>query len=373
MIALIVAAYLGYVYLSYQRIPDMQAWAFDIETPKPVPVNTTLTAVTFNIGFGAYIPEYSFFMDGGTESRAFSMQEAVNAVNGSLELVKSLEADFVLLQEVDIDADRSYGVNQVNLVRRKLPEFDTHEAINYDSAYLFYPFTDPIGKSLSSIVTSSRFPLSTFTRRSLPMPTDFTKFLDLDRCYTVAEIPVVNNKKLFVYNVHLIAYGGSTDIATEQVRMLLDDMAQNVANGDYVICGGDFNHDLLDSFARFNGEGLELPGWAHPFPIDLIPDGITLLNTYTDIEDLDDLVPTSRNADKPYTGPEGHTLVIIDGFLVSDNVKVKRIENVDAQFRYSDHNPVLLRFQLVDKAAAKPADQASVDTASPDTADTPHE
>jgi exonuclease III len=59
------------------------------------------------------------------------------------------------------------------------------------------------------------------------------------------------------------------------------------------------------------------------------------------------LVPTSRNADVPYTGPENATLVIIDGFLVSDNIKIHLIENVDAQFKYSDHNPVLLRFSLV--------------------------
>jgi len=363
MIALIVAAYVGYVYYTYHRIPDNQVWAFDIAAPNPVPVGVDLTAVTYNIGFGAYVPEYSFFMDGGTESRAFSMQDATNAVYGSLELVKSFKPDFVLLQEVDIDADRSYGVNQLNLVKRKLPDFETHEAVNYDSAYLFYPLTDPIGKSLSAIVTSSRFPLASFTRRSLPMPTDFTKFLDLDRCYSVAEIPTADKKHLYIYNVHLIAYGGNTDIATEQVAMLMSDMEKHVADGDYVICGGDFNHDLLDSFARFNGEGLELPGWAHPFPVELIPDGITLLNHYTNVdEDKSNLVPTSRDANKPYTGPEGHTLVIIDGFLISDNLEVESIENIDAQFQFSDHNPVVLRFRLP-KAKAKAAEKADTDQA----------
>ena len=371
MIAIILGAYLAYVYLTYHRIPDNQLWAFDIETPFPVPTDRDLTAVTFNIGFGAYVPEYSFFMDGGTESRAFSMQDATNAVNGSLELVKTFKPDFVLLQEVDIDATRSYNVNQLNLVKRKLPEFFTHEAVNYDSAYLFYPPTDPIGKSLSSIVTASRFPLSSFIRRSLPMPTDYTKFLDLDRCYSVAEIPTVTAHKLYVYNVHLIAYGGNAEVGTAQVQMLLADMEEHVKAGDYVICGGDFNHDLLDSFARFNGVGLELPGWAHPFPVELIPNGITLLNHYTDVDDdKSNLVPTSRDADKPYTGPEGHTLVIIDGFLVSDNIEVLSIQNIDAQFQFSDHNPVVLRFRLIDPNKAKAPEKTEagepVDTEAPD-------
>jgi len=344
-ILLLVGTYVAYVFFSYSRIPDNQIQTFDHEVPKPVPVKKKLTAVAFNLGFGAYVPEYSFFMDGGTESRAFSMQEATNAINGAMEQVKGFDPDFVFLQEIDIKADRSYGVNQLNLVKRKLPDFYTHEAINYDSAYLFWPLTDPIGKSKSSLVTSSRFPIDVFTRRSLPMPTGFTKLLDLDRCYTVSEIKVSNGKTLYLYNVHMIAYGGTDDIATQQVEMLLADMKEKLDAGNYVICGGDFNHDLLDSYARFNGEGHVLPGWAQPFPHDLIPEGILLLNQYPTQEEL---VPTSRSADKPYTGPKDAILVIIDGFLVSENVKVHKIENVDAQFQFSDHNPVFLSFSLLD-------------------------
>jgi endonuclease/exonuclease/phosphatase family metal-dependent hydrolase len=322
----------------------MQVQTFERGDPELVPTEEELCAVTYNIGFGAYVPEYSFFMDGGKYSRALSMQEAVNAVNGSMELVKTFKPDFVLVQEVDIKADRSYNVNQLHLVERKFEDFQTLEAINYDSPYLFYPFTSPIGKSKSSIVTSSRYPIQEFTRRSLPMPLDLTKFLDLDRCYSVSKIEVENEKFLYVYNAHLIAYGGNDDIANAQVRMLLDDMRIRVNNGDYVICGADFNHDLTqDSYARFNGEGLVLPGWAQPFPIDLIGEGLVLLK---DTREDGVLVPTSRNADKPYTGPADATLVIIDGFIVSENVTVVSVENVDAQFKFSDHNPVVLRFIL---------------------------
>lgn len=355
LIILIIGGYVGYVFFSYHRIDDMKIQRFDYVEQNPIPTEQELCAVTYNIGFGAYIPEYSFFMDGGQYSRALSMQDAVNAVNGSLELTKESKPDFVLLQEVDIKADRSYGVNQLDLVKKKYSEFTTLEAVNYDSAYLFYPITDPIGKSKSSIVTSSRYPIEEFTRRSLPMPTDFNKLLDLDRCYSVSRISVADGKTLWLYNTHLIAYGGSKEISDAQVRMLFEDMKTRIDNGDYVICGADFNHDMTqDSYARFNGEGLELPGWAHPFPLDLIPAGIVLLqDTRTDGV----LVPTTRNADKPYTGPKDATLAIIDGFIVSDNIKVISVENIDAQFKFSDHNPVVLRFMLGEpKENANPAD-----------------
>ena len=37
---------------------------------------------------------------------------------------------------------------------------------------------------------------------------------------------------------------------------------------------------------------------------------------------------------------------MIDGFIVSENVRVDGIETVDKGFANSDHNPVQLRFTL---------------------------
>ena len=46
----------------------------------------------------------------------------------------------------------------------------------------------------------------------------------------------------------------------------------------------------------------------------------------------------------PYTPGVNYT-VVIDGFLVSDNVQASA-KNIDAGFAYSDHNPVQLTFSL---------------------------
>ena len=55
-------------------------------------------------------------------------------------------------------------------------------------------------------------------------------------------------------------------------------------------------------------------------------------------------VPTCRNNDVPYE--KGYTYTVtVDGFVVSDNVKATA-QNIDAGFEYSDHNPVLLTFEL---------------------------
>ncbi len=37
---------------------------------------------------------------------------------------------------------------------------------------------------------------------------------------------------------------------------------------------------------------------------------------------------------------------MIDGFIVSGNVKVRSLKTLDEGFRYSDHNPVVLEATL---------------------------
>ena len=62
----------------------------------------------------------------------------------------------------------------------------------------------------------------------------------------------------------------------------------------------------------------------------------------------DDRTPTCRLLDRPFDreAPDSMQYYVIDGFLCSPNVTVLSLETLDAGFRYSDHNPVLLQFEL---------------------------
>ena len=53
-----------------------------------------------------------------------------------------------------------------------------------------------------------------------------------------------NGKELIIYGVHMSAYGNSDEIREAQTSMLFQDMKSEMDKGNYVICGGDFNHDL---------------------------------------------------------------------------------------------------------------------------------
>lgn len=63
----------------------------------------------------------------------------------------SLDPDFAMIEEIDLDSTRSYHVDEYQILKECLPEDYTVFAKNYHSAFLFYPFTQPHGKSNSGI------------------------------------------------------------------------------------------------------------------------------------------------------------------------------------------------------------------------------
>lgn len=343
VIILAALLYVGYVMLSYNRIPDNQELTprSPQETDLAVRVGEEYAIVTQNIGFGAYTDDFTFFMDGGTESWAESPESVTACVNAAAETVSVLEPDFILFQEVDTDSTRSYHIDEQEILRAAYPQMAEVNAVNYHSAFLMYPLTQPHGSSNSSMVTFSKVGITAALRRSLPISTGFSKFLDLDRCYTICRVPTENGKELVLFNVHLSAYGGSDEIRAAQVNMLFGDMLKEYENGNYVVCGGDFNHDFTGNSTQvLNGGEMTDFGWAQPFPIEMLPAGLTRCDSYTDGK----VEPTCRNCDIPYE--EGNFTIIVDGFIVSDNVTVTYLENVQTGFTYSGHNPVLMHFSL---------------------------
>lgn len=342
VILLVVLGYVAYVFLTYDRIADGQELTPGGDAVEMMAApDREYTIMTQNVGFGAYTQDFTFFMDGGESSRAASKDSVEHCIDGISEQVQRFNPDFIFFQEVDTDSTRSHHVDERQMLSESFDGYQEVFAVNYHSAYLMYPLTEPHGKSNSGILTLSREKITSALRRSLPISTSFSKFLDLDRCYSISRLPVKNGKELVLFNVHLSAYGGSDDIRKAQMTMVFDEMKAEYDKGNYCIAGGDFNHDFTgDSTQKLNGVGLTDFGWAQPFPAQWLPDGIQRCLSY----DGEELIPTCRNCDVPYD--ENTFVIIVDGFLVSDNVTVTHLENIDASFTFTDHNPVLMRFKL---------------------------
>lgn len=338
---LVVGAYVAYVFIDYHRIGDMELTPEGDAAAPELAAGKRYTVLSYNIGFGAYEDDYGFFMDGGTESWAWSEERLTANVDAIAAFLAQQKADFYLLQEVDIDSTRSYHVDERQPIYQALPGMSHVFAQNYDSPFLMYPLTQPHGASKSGLLTFSPAAISSAKRVELPIENSVMKLVDLDRCYSVSRIPVDDSKELILYNLHLSAYTSDGTIATEQLKLLLADMQAEYEAGNWCVAGGDFNKDLLGDSVVWFGEADQDYSWAQPIP-DGIFDGYDV--TLAAPLDEDAPVPSCRNADSAYH--EGQYVLTVDGFMVSKNVAVESAEVIDTGFRWSDHNPVKMVFTL---------------------------
>lgn len=332
MTLFIVFYYVVYLFCGYQRVADWQTLEPIDKTEALASEGEQLTLMTYNVGFGAYSDDYSFFMDGGEYARAYSPEAVKDNIGGAIESIKGADPDFVLLQEVDIDGTRSFHIDQTLIFSEELEDYDSISAVNYNSPYYLYPLYEPIGKNKSGTMTFSRYNIAKSWRRQLPVEDSLYKYLDLDRAYTVTRVATESGKMITLYNVHLSAYTSDETIADEQMKMLMEDMKKEYDNGRYAIAAGDFNKDLLgDSskyFERTEGEYT----WAQPIKTELIPEDLKLYAATN--------APSCRSADSPYRGDGTDFVLTVDGMIASANVTVVASETLDLGFKNSDHNPV---------------------------------
>lgn len=356
-------SYVSYVLIQYNRIEDNLK--LDIEQKSTnefvLDADKTYSVSTYNIGFGAYRPDFSFFMDKGVQSdgiivkgksaRAKSKESVIEATNGVVSQIQGEDVDFALYQEVDTSSDRSWHVNQHEMISEAFSSYDTVFANNYHSAYLFYPFYEPIGKSNSGLTTLSKYKMDEAIRYSFPLSKKLDKFFDLDRCFSATRFNIADGKDFVLVNMHMSAYDKGGVIRAKQIEKLCLFFEEEVAKGNYVIVGGDFNHDLLAENPKFQyNEENPQPEWKN-FS-QLRPDWVANINYEEDITDsmniaTSDNAPTCRGADLPYLGNEDVLYKsVIDGFIVSDNIEVVSIINIDNGFEYSDHQPVKMEFKF---------------------------
>ena len=377
ILILILVVYVIYVFAVYDRLPDklaLEVYRVETGTDDGNGMDDAMTIedstswdegiysagqnysiLTYNIGFGAYLPEYSFFMDGGKSSWGKDEDSVAAAVCGAGTLMRDTDADFMLIQEVDRDGTWSYHIDELELLNQFTEGYYYTYAQNYDSPFLFFPPWEPHGANKAGVVTYSRGAITEAMRRSLPISESLSKFVDLDRCYSISRIPLgelgsgtqpesaaasaEDGRMLCLYNMHMSAYGSSDEIRAGQLAMLYEDMMADRQKGNYVICGGDFNHDLKTENSR------NAPEWAYPFPRESLPEGFRMAIDDSAAAEADIEHNTCRSAEEPYQEETTYT-VTLDGFIVSDNVEVRSYRHVDTGYLYSDHDPVLMEFVL---------------------------
>jgi endonuclease/exonuclease/phosphatase family metal-dependent hydrolase len=299
----------------------------------------TLTVISWNIGYAALDADQDFFMDGGKLVRPRSDESVKANLAGIREYIAASGADALLIQEADYRSRRSYYINELNSLAEN---FEGQAAYAPNFRCIFVPFPVPrfIGPVDTGLLTLSRFTVTEARRYSLSVPFKWpVRIANLKRCLLTERIPVEGAAAdLVLVNLHLEAYDNSGG-RESQTRELMELLFREYRQGNYVIAGGDFNQN----FPGIDEKLFALKNTKYFKPGVLSESDLEPLWRFA----FDPLVPSSRLLNEPYSGDyETTQLYAIDGFLISPNVEIISVKTDDAQFRYSDHNPVILRAAL---------------------------
>ncbi len=335
----LLGAALGVLTIAEYRPAPTETIIADHQVPA-LEAGTPLTVVTWNCGYGALGNNADFFMDGGNSVYSSDKERVKQNLAGIETVLAAQGADVLLLQEVDLNSDRSYHIDETAVLRSALDGGSEAFAYNYNSLYVPYPLP-PIGHVEGGLYTLSRAEIASAERVSLPCPFSWpVRVVNLKRCLLVSRFPIEgSDRELVVINLHLEAYdSGEGKIA--QTRQLVSFMQEEYDKGNYVIAGGDFNQTFsnVETSAYPSYEGMWQPGSIDPADFG---EDFSLL--------MDSSVPTCRSLDRPYEGeePEDFQFYMIDGFIISANVQVDSMETLDLDFTWTDHNPVWLRCSLL--------------------------
>lgn len=332
----------GLIWLSVREYKPADTEMLDIngKASSSLSAGDSLKLMTWNVGYGALGDNADFFMEGG-EMVMTADEDRVNAnLKGIAKAVNDVDPDVLYLQEVDQSAKRSYKIDETAYFDKAFTGTDWTYAQNF-VAYVPYPIP-PIGSVDAGLQTMTKYEISDAHRIQLPVPFSWpVRTANLKRCLAVNYIPLEGtDKELVIVNLHLEAYDDGEG-KIQQTRMLLDLMKEEYGKGNYVIAAGDFNQSFsnvdLSNYPIY--EGMWEVGLVDED--DFAPD-FSLVT--------DDSLPTCRSLVTPYKDADHSNFqyYVIDGFIVSANVKVDAVETQDLDFVNSDHNPVVLEATLLE-------------------------
>jgi len=303
-----------------------------------IPCGSSLSVVSWNIGYAGLGNNIDFFYDSGKKVRD-TYERTVTNLDSISQFLKrqSQHADFILIQEVDLHSKRTYYINELDTFNTKI-KFYHSLAQNYVVKFVPIPPSSPMGQVNSGVLSLSKPQPINSTRFGYPGKFGWpNRLFNLRRCMLVNRYNTKNSKELVLINTHMSAFDDGS-LKKQEMNYLATFVQSEYAKGNYIIVGGDWNQSPPDFPLTTFGENYKVDF----FKLTNVDD--QLLPTDWKWA-FDPKSPTNRYLNENYT--EGKTFTsIIDFFLVSPNVEVLQNKTFNLNFRNSDHNPVFMSFKL---------------------------
>ena len=304
------------------------------ENAEKVSTGEKIDVMSWNIGYGGLGKGEDCFMDGGEEVAPENKEVVEKYLSGIKSSIDKEKPDILMLQETDLGSARSFDINEAEMLAKKNSAF----APNFRVHFVPYPLP-PIGRVDSGVFTTTDYAIEKADRVALPCPFSWpARTANLKRCLLVSYMPVENSdKKLVMVNLHLEAYDDGEG-KIEQTKVLREFIKKEYDKGNYVIAGGDFNQTFPGTMKKYPiiHDDYWKPGVLEN---SFLPDGWEF--TY------DTTNPTCRLDNCPYdeNSPDAQHYVL-DGYILSPNVKLNSVESLNLHFENTDHNPVKINVTL---------------------------
>lgn len=295
----------------------------------------TLRLMSWNIGYGGLGENMDFFYDGGKRVRDSRERTTANLARIVLTL-QQIDADIMLLQEVDRSSHRTYRIDEAELIGNAFPEYTSFFVYNYRAWCVPIPVHNPIGRVNSGMLMLSRWQPIDAVRLQYPSAFPFpVRLFNLKRGLLSARFLTAAGDTIMINNTHNTAYD-TGDMRYKELVFLSQILAQSDSVGIATVTGGDWNQ----------------------YPPEYIPTADELSNPNFVPQQIDNRMfrrigrfvydekePSLRYLDRPFD-PDSSVRTLTDFFFVSPQIEVLSIETVPLEFCWSDHNPVVMTICL---------------------------
>lgn len=288
-----------------------------------------LSITIWNLGYAGLGAESDFSVDGGKNYLPPSRKVTRKNLDGIERELQKTGADVILLQETARASLLTRGADSVAGAAAALEGRDNAFSADFASLLMPPPLRSRHGLFSSVGVGGAR-------REIVPLPLEPQFIMGMSRRLYhmhVVRLPAPGGDWT-VINVHLSAFDEGANVRLEQLRAVLDYAEAEYEKGRRVVIGGDWNYEFHRT-GRPTTTDEKYLFWVHPFPYRELAGGWDVA--------VDKETPSVRTNERPYKKGENFTTVI-DGFVISPNVKTESVKTRDLDFQYSDHQPVDARF-----------------------------
>jgi len=334
---LIFAGFILYSQLTWYDPPQKLTLAENAR-PDTIRCDSTLSVLSWNIGYAGLGDDMDFFYDGGKKVRDSHERTVTNLDSIQHFLKRNSSKTFTLIQEVDLHSRRSYYLNEMDTFINKSTCFSSL-APNFVVRFVPIPPASPMGQVNSGVMSLSKYQPENSVRYAYPGKFSWpNRLFNLRRCMLVNRYPTTNGKEFILINTHMSAFDDGS-LKKREMMYLKEFILIEYSKGNYVVVGGDWNQSPPNLPLTKFGKNIQSESFILS---NISPDFMPQSWKWV----FDPESPTNRYLNESYTAE--HTFrCLIDIFLVSPNVEVLQNKTIDLNFRNSDHNPIEMCFRLI--------------------------